>query len=108
MKEKQYQKVLGMIPQDHYSNAFIKYLKENNVVELKTKNWLVIRNIKYWNKKNNWITAFYIGKDRINNVDGIAKMHELYAYFHEDNQEWLIKACKKRTIKLFHVHIYKK
>lgn len=108
MKEKAYQEFLKTAPSDHYSKEFIKFLANNNKVELKTKNWLVIRNVKYWTEKNNWVTAFYIGKDRINNVDAIAKMHELYAYFHEENHEWLVKAKMKRTVKLFHVHIYNK
>jgi hypothetical protein len=38
---------------------FIQFLRDNNVVVLENKNWLVIENFKYHSASHPWHTAFH-------------------------------------------------
>lgn len=107
MKEENYQEFLKTVPQDHFSDEFVNFLKNNNEVVDKAYNWLIIKNIKY---HGDWLTAFYIGwrieNGSFNQSAAIADMWQLIPKYKD--REWLIKAPHKRSVKLFHVHMYKK
>lgn len=107
MNETQYQELLKTAPEDHFSDEFIQFLKDNNDVVEQLGNWLVIRNKKYWTPLNDWVTAFYVGSK--NKVDSeIYGTQELIHLHHYKKREWLIKAPHKRSVNLFHVHMYNK
>lgn len=111
MTEEEYKESLSKAPQDHLSDEFIQFLKENNPVREVGADWLVIENCKYWTPENDWLTAFYVGnrKDSKHWQDFTEKLSYLSSYVDDiEEREWLIKAPHKRTVKLFHIHLYKK
>lgn len=115
MTEEKYQEILKTAPEDHLSEEFKLFLINNNEVVFINENWLVIRNIKYWTEENDWLTAFYLPVkqpwdsvwDKKFQSGFFEKMSELHKSPFAD-REWLIKAPEKRTVKLFHLHLYKK
>lgn len=106
MTEEKYQEFLKTAPEDHFSEEFIHFLFENNQWEVKTSDWLIIRNKKYWNPTNDWLTAFYIGMYKNDDDVALSMLRSIPECYR--NREWLIKAPHKRTVKLFHVHLCKK
>lgn len=106
MTNEKYLKLLSKAPQDHLSREFLDFLMNNNEVVQVWAGWLIIKNIKYWTEENDWLTAFYIGDKKDKPVWAITQMKWLVADY--EDREWLIKAPHKRTVKLFHVHLYKK
>lgn len=104
MTEQEYQTLLKQAPKDHFSDEFIQYLRDNNVVRFETSSWLVIQNVKYWTPENDWLTAFYIG-DMLYDDCIVEKISSVMHKF--PDREILIKAPIKRSVKLFHVHLYK-
>lgn len=111
MKEATYQKFLKKAPEDHNSEEFLQFLRDNNVVRFENRDWLVIQNKKYWTKKNDWLTCFWKGfsgehgdqyKPNLLTLMEGGNHHEL------TEREWLKKARKKQSVKIFHIHIYKK
>lgn len=109
MTEKEYQKFLSKVPENHFSRQFIKFLTDNNEVVSHENGWLVIKNKKYWNSKNDWLTAFYtreIASPKFNEELGTIDMIDVLLKF--PGREYLIKAKSKRSIQLFHFHLYKK
>lgn len=104
MTEQEYQTLLAKAPKDHFSDEFIQYLRDNNVVRFETSSWLVIQNVKYWTPENDWLTAFYIG-DMLYDDCIVEKISSVMHKF--PDREILIKAPNKRSVKLFHVHLYK-
>jgi len=109
MTEEEYRKFLKIAPKDHFSSDFKLFLINNNKIRFFSGDWLVIENKKYWNKENDWLTAFCFAEDRENFSVGLVRLYDLHKDFPESrNREWRIKAPEKRTVKLFHVHIYKK
>lgn len=111
MTEEEYQKVLANAPTDHFSQEFIDFLVKNNAVKEIGEDWLVIENIKYWTPENDWLTAFYIGNRKTSKhwQDFTEKLSYLSGYVDDiGEREWLVKAPSKRTIDLWHIHLYKK
>ena len=108
MTEQEYQTLLAQAPKDHYSKEFQLFLINNNQVRFINYKWIVIENCKYKTKENDWLTAFYIGSYGLSdNEEGeaLTELGRLLLDF--PNREILIKAPSKRSIKLFHVHLYK-
>ena len=106
MLEEKYQEFLATAPEDHFSNEFRTFLIQNNKVRKALGHWLVIENIKYRTNENDWLTAFYIGPHIKDEKHAIFSTDELWAEYYD--REWLIKHPKKRTVKLFHIHLYHK
>lgn len=117
MGEKEYQKFLETAPGDHFSDEFITFLINNNKVRAVRKSWLVIQNTKYWEDPNkisdktgrtgnDWLTAFYIGPRRDDERWALMNLEDLVDIY--TDYDFLIKAPSKRSVKLFHVHMYKK
>lgn len=107
MKET-YEELLARAPKDHISRDFQLFLMNNNKVRFINHRWLVIENCKYRNEENDWLTAFYIRAwDMEDNEDhkAIKELGQLLLEF--PDREVLIKAPSKRSVKLFHVHLYK-
>lgn len=103
MKEEEYQELLKQAPQDHFSDEFIQFLRDNNEVVEENENWLIIKNCK----DSNDYTAFFI-RDIWKNVYKMFLMDMPDLIKKYENREWKIKAPHKRTVKLFHVHLIKK
>lgn len=106
MQEDKYQDFLKTAPTDHFSDEFLEFLRNYNVVEKEDENWLIIQNIKYG---ATWLTAFYKRwrfDPVFNQQAGIGDMWGLLPKY--EDREWLIKAPHKRSVKLFHVHLIKK
>lgn len=102
LTEEQYQDWLKKAPQDHFSEEFIQFLRDNNEVIEENYYWLVIRNIK--NSQD--YTAFYIPRDDREYFSRfLMDLCQLRPYF---DREWKIKAPHKRSVKLFHVHLISK
>lgn len=109
MTEEEYKKFLETAPKDHFSDEFKLFLINNNKVRAFSDEWLVIENKKYWNEDNDWVTAFCIEQDRDDFHTGLVKLYNLARLFPSMNdRELLIKAPEKRTVKMFHIHLYKK
>lgn len=109
MTEEGYQEFLKTAPEDHFSVDFLLFLVNNNKVRHWSEKWLVIENTKYWTEENDWLTAFYIGEMKENTPQAIIALYSLSTSFDGVlDREWLIKAPSKRSVKLFHVHMYKK
>jgi len=106
MSEETYKEFLKTAPEDHLSDEFIQFLRDNNEVDYNGFYWLVIKNKKYWTPENDWMTAFYVGKDRNTPYIEVERMKGLFMSYKD--REILIKAPHKRTVKLFHVHLIKK
>lgn len=112
MEEKKYLEFLKSAPNNHFSEDFLSFLRDNNEVVYDGTDWLIIKNKKYWTKNNNWLTAFYINwsdenvKNQSNNSAGVSSLEGLPLEYW--SYEWLIKAPSKRTVKLFHVHLIEK
>lgn len=106
MREDEYQHFLAKAPEDHFSDEFRLFLINNNKVRKIGGNWLVVENIKYRTEENDWLTAFYIGPWNKDNKHAIFSTDWLWTNF--SDREWLIKHPSKRTVKLFHIHLYKK
>jgi hypothetical protein len=104
MKET-YEELLARAPKDHFSEEFIAFLANNNKVRYNNSDWLVIENCKYHNEENDWLTAFYVG-DMLYDDCIVEKMSSVMYKF--PDREVLIKAPSERSVKLFHVHLYKK
>ena len=105
-----YQKLLESAPSDHNSQEFKVFLTNNNKVRAFTRNWLIIENCKYWDKNNDWLTAFYIDGDEFGSepLEGLDYLEELPRLIPDfDERVMLLKPKNKRTVDLFHVHIYK-
>lgn len=107
MQEEKYQEFLKTAPTDHFSNEFVEFLRNNNEVVEFYDGWLVVKNIKYG---GDWLTAFYVdwrfeGED-FNRTSALTNCWKLLKNY--GDREWLIKAPHKRSVKLFHVHMYKK
>lgn len=107
MTKQEYQILLKQAPQDHFSKEFQLFLINNNKVRSINSRWLVIENCKYHDDKNDWLTAFHIGgwKLEADDLEGIKDLDRLHLEF--PDREILIKAPNKRSVKLFHVHLYK-
>ena len=111
MSEEEYLKFLATAPENHFSDEFTQFLIDNNKVREIGADWLVIENKKYWTPENDWLTAFYIGNRKIskNWQDHIEKLSYLSAYVDDiAEREWLIKSPSRRTVKLFHIHLFHK
>jgi len=106
MNEKEYLDFLAQAPKDHHSKEFIDWLIDKNEVVKIWAGWLIIKNKKYWNPENDWLTAFFIGDFHYEDFQAIGELKWLLSDF--GDREWLVKAPHKRTVKLFHVHLYKK
>jgi hypothetical protein len=73
----------------HDTDAFLQYLREHNEVLLETRDWLVIRNVKY-----KWPTAF------------LKKEPNFRALMDRwPDCEWRKKPKSEQTVGRFHVHI---
>ena len=109
MKET-YEELLARAPKDHFSEEFRLFLINNNKVRFIDGRWLVIENCKYWTPENDWITAFYMLKDSEGNFkQGLRDVEELLDVVPDfKDRELLLKSEKNRSVKLFHVHLYKK
>lgn len=108
MTKQEYQILLKQAPQDHFSKEFQLFLINNNKVRSINSRWLVIENCKYHDDKNDWLTAFYIGSFGLSNdeeQEALTELREILLEF--PDREILIKAPNKRSVKLFHVHLYK-
>lgn len=102
---KQYEKMLKKAPDNHWSDEFIDFLRENNKVRYENHDWIVIENIKYWNKNNDWLTAFQKG------IEMCPNFYTLYTGGNReemDKREWVKKGSDRQTVKRFHIHLYKK
>lgn len=106
MSEEKYLELLKTAPTDHFSPEFKIFLYDNNRVVSWSEGWLIICNKKYWTPENDWLTAFYTGRDITNPGIALASSHTLLEKY--GDREWLIKAPHKRTVKLFHIHLIKK
>jgi len=42
MTEDKYQEILKTAPQDHFSDEFVQFLRDNNEVISESDNWLII------------------------------------------------------------------
>ncbi len=103
MDENEYQEFLKKAPPDHFSDEFIQFLREkpNKVIE-ETDSWLIIENCK----DPNDLTAFYIPEISRNLYYAfLTDLNKLQRY---SDREWRIKAPHKRSVQLFHVHLYLK
>lgn len=109
MKEKEYQKFLKKAP-DHHSEEFISFLRDHNKVRFENRDWLVIENKKYWTKKNDWLTCFWKGNNGFFGEfrPNLLTLMEGGNYEELMEREWVKKAKKKQSVKIFHIHIYKK
>jgi len=108
MTEQDYQTLLAKAPRDHFSKEFQLFLVNNNRVRFMDYKWIVIENCKYHTKQNDWLTAFYIGSFGLSNdeeQEALTELREILLEF--PDREILIKAPIKRSVKLFHVHLYK-
>jgi len=99
MTEDKYQEILKTAPQDHFSDEFVQFLRDNNEVISESDNWLIISNIK--DPKD--YTAFYIESPF--RKDYGMFLHNLSTLEDWSDREWKIKAPHKRSVKLFHVHL---
>lgn len=108
MSEEQYQELLKTAPEDHFSPEFKVFLVNNNKVRFLSNDWLIIENKKYWTPENDWLTASCISQDRDNVQQALTKFFYLKDFKDSLDREWLIKSPNKRTVKLFHIHMYKK
>jgi hypothetical protein len=109
MKET-YEELLARAPKDHFSEEFRLFLINNNKVRFIDGRWLVIENCKYWTPENDWLTAFYLNGGLMGNLSsGLGNLDILEKYFPGfKDRELLLKSEKNRSVKLFHVHLYKK
>lgn len=98
MIEEKYQELLKTAPEDHKSEEFLDFLRQNNNVVWENAGWLVIDNCKYG---EGWRTAFFKWTD--DDVYASRYMHEVYAQYPEC--KIIIKAPAKRSVKRFHFHI---
>lgn len=102
MTETEYQEWLKKAPQDHFSEEFIQFLRDNTKIVEETDNWLIIENCK--DPKD--YTAFYI---RLNwKSYWYMFISDLQGLEHYTNREWKIKAPHKRSVGLYHVHLIQK
>lgn len=102
MQEEKYQEFLKTAPEDHFSEQFIQFLRDNNEVIEEKENWLIIKNVKY-----DWLTAFWKRKDCLE-YETLAYEQLKNLLINYRNYEWKIKAPHKRSVKLFHVHLIQK
>lgn len=108
-----YEELLARAPQDHFSYEFIQFLVDNNNVRYGDYRWMIIENCKYWTPENDWLTAFYLVNDYAdpdaNCLNGLRDIYELLHILPDfKDRELLLKSEKNRSVKLFHVHLYKK
>jgi len=102
MQEEEYQEFLKTVPEDHFSDEFIQFLRDNNEVVEETYDWLIIKNVKDLND----YTAFFVGPNLKKSWGAfLVSLPELEHY---KDREWIIKAPHKRSVQLFHVHLIKK
>lgn len=112
MDENEYQEFLKKAPPDHFSDEFIQFLREKNKVIEETDNWLIIENCK--DPKD--YTAFYIQKSKHYDSEDYKMYLKNWGSFvgclqllgNYKDREWTIKAPHKRSVQLFHVHLYLK
>jgi hypothetical protein len=92
-------------PQD--TDAFIDYLRDNNVVVMENNEWIVIENCKYHRAFRPWLTAFW----KVENPDGRARhwFDDLDVLWYE--QEWYLWEWRKKAVGeqsvpgRFHIHL---
>ena len=82
--------LLEQAPQDHLSEEFLQFLRDNNEVVWEDTCFLVIKNCKY-----DWLTAF--AKHDMLSMQPLIDQYGQY--------EWRVKPADKRTVKRFHIHI---
>lgn len=87
---------------DHDSPEFIDYLRNNNPVVFENPQWIVIENCKYHKEENPWYTAFH-KKGRSYWWQDI----DILWFEFGDDWEWLKKHPKRKSVKRFHIHLYK-
>lgn len=97
--------LLEKAPSDHLSPEFLEFLRANNVVEWESDQWLVIRNCKYWTEEKPWLTAFWIGYNRLDGREWWQDIDILWYEF--GDWKWVKKAASKQTVKRFHIHLIK-
>jgi hypothetical protein len=103
MQEKEYQEFLKTAPEDHFSDEFIQFLRDNNEVVEETVNWLIIKNCK---DPNDYTAFWKMDCYRNYTLFAYSKLMQLLKEY--GDREWVIKAPHKRSVKLFHVHLIKK
>lgn len=81
----------------HDSDAFIDYLRDNNVVVQEDESCIIIENCKYHTKETPWHTVFYKTRGMLQ-----VAVLDLYGY---SDWEWLKKAKKNQTVSRFHIHL---
>lgn len=77
----------------------IGFLRDNNRVMYEDSHWLIIENVKYHAPERQWYTAFSKTLEPC--------FRRLFSYFVKEGYNVLIKPKEKRTVDIFHVHIYK-
>lgn len=92
MTFEEYSQLLKKKP-DEQNPRFMVWLQKNNEVVYMDHSWMLIKNIKYWTKKNDWLTAFSF---RVNNK---------YIDMTNSEQNALNKLIAENKIKDYAMHI---
>ncbi len=99
INKEQYDKILNSAPQDHTTDEFVSWLRDNNKIILETPDWLVVDNIKYSTEELPWYTAFDLRPDDTLQLKYLKLQWEFPEY------KMIIHPFVTRSIKRFHIHL---